>query len=183
MYEELYTVLRRHGVQCCDDMIYDPNKPRIKTLLWDHYDWFVEMHKAGKLRSCVLDNVQKTMLCNTFYLGFDVFECPNCENEMVFCRKCHSRFCTSNSVVSRHRHSGIFGTCPSLKSAPGTKNVQARGRAYAGKAIADRRTPCTLVKGVAKGHYFLQRLCISGVRGCGFLSAIVPGITLPMKVI
>ena len=98
MYEELYTVLRRHGVQCCDDIIYDPNKPRIKTLLWDHYDWFVEMHKVGKLRSCVLDNVQKTMLCNTFYLGFDVFECPNCENEMVFCRKCHSRFCTSCGV-------------------------------------------------------------------------------------
>ena len=71
----------------------------------------------------------------------------------------------TNSVVSRHRRSGIFGTCPSLKSAPGTKNVQARGRAYAGKAIADRRTPCTLVKGVAKGHYFLQRLCFSGVRG------------------
>ena len=67
-------------------------------MLWDHYDWFVEMDKSGKARKCVLDNVQKTILCNTPYLGFDVFECPHCGNEMVFNRKCHCRFCTSCGI-------------------------------------------------------------------------------------
>ena len=98
MDENLSVILPTTGIAPCDDVVYDPNKPRIKTLLWDHYDWFVEMDKTGKARPCVLDNVQKTLLCNTFYLGFDVYECPNCGNEMVFNRKCHSRFCTSCGV-------------------------------------------------------------------------------------
>ena len=95
---ELYTIELPDNLLCCDDNKYDPSKPRIKTILWDHYDWFVEMDKAGKARPVVLDNVQKTILCNTSYLGFDVFECPHCGNEMVFNRKCHSRFCTSCGV-------------------------------------------------------------------------------------
>ena len=98
MDETLHTILPKLGVKCCDDINFDPNKPRIKALLWDNYDWIMELFEAGKLRPCVLDNVQKTILCNTFYLGFDVYECPNCGNEMVFNRKCHSRFCTSCGV-------------------------------------------------------------------------------------
>lgn len=98
MDENLYVVVPSRGISHCDDVKYDPNKPRIKSLLWDNYDWFVEMDKAGKARPCVLDNVQKVLLCNTCYMGFDLFECPNCGNEMVFNRKCHSRFCTSCGV-------------------------------------------------------------------------------------
>lgn len=95
---ELYTIEFPDNLLCCDDINYDPIKPRIKTILWDHYDWFVEMDETGRARPVVLDNVQKTILCNTSYLGFDVFECPHCGNEMVFSRKCHSRFCTSCGV-------------------------------------------------------------------------------------
>ena len=95
---EFYTIEFPDDLLCCDDINYDPDKPRIKTILWDHYDWFVEMDETGKARPVVLDNVQKTLLCNTSYLGFDVFECPHCGNEMVFNRKCHSRFCTSCGV-------------------------------------------------------------------------------------
>ena len=95
---ELYTIDLPDNLLCCDDNNYDPDKPRIKIILWDHYDWFVEMDQTGKARPVVLDNVQKTLLCNTICLGFDVFECPNCGNEMIFHRKCHSRFCTSCGV-------------------------------------------------------------------------------------
>ena len=98
MDTKLYTEYPYHGAYACDDIKYDPHKPRIQDLLWKHYSWFVEMDKTGKARPCVLDNVQKTLLCNTLYLGFDVFACPQCGKEMIFCRKCHSRFCTSCGV-------------------------------------------------------------------------------------
>jgi hypothetical protein len=86
------------GAYTCDDTHYDPNKPRIKNILWENYDWLVEMDRLGKARKCVLDNVQRTLLCNTIYLGYDGFECPTCGNPMIFCRKCHSRFCTSCGI-------------------------------------------------------------------------------------
>ena len=98
MDTSLYTQYPYHGVYTCDDVNYNPDKPRFKDLLWNHYSWFVEMDRTGKARPCVLDNVQKVLLCNTMYLGYDVFECNHCDNEMLFCRKCHSRFCTSCGV-------------------------------------------------------------------------------------
>ena len=94
----LYTEYPYLGAFSCDHNKYNPDKPRIKDLLWKHYSWFLEMDKTGKARKCVLDNVQKTLLCNTSYLGYDVFECDNCGNWMIFNHKCHSRFCTSCGV-------------------------------------------------------------------------------------
>ena len=52
----------------------------------------------GKVREAVLDNVQKTLLCNTFYLGSDYFVCSECNNFNIVNHKCHSRFCTSCGV-------------------------------------------------------------------------------------
>ena len=52
----------------------------------------------GKVREAVLDNVQKTLLCNTFYLGSDYFVCPECNNFNIINHKCHSRFCASCGV-------------------------------------------------------------------------------------
>ena len=80
MDTSLYTQYPYHGVYTCDDVNYNPDKPRFKDLLWNHYSWFVEMDRTGKARPCVLDNVQKVLLCNTMYLGYDVFECNHCDN-------------------------------------------------------------------------------------------------------
>ena len=96
--EWLYTNYPDNGVFTCDDKPYDPDKARIKDLLWKNYDWLVELDKRGSARPCVLNNVQKTLLCNTIYLGYDGFECPECGNQMLFFHKCHSRFCTSCGV-------------------------------------------------------------------------------------
>ena len=74
--EWLYTNYPDNGVFTCDDKPYDPDKARIKDLLWKNYDWLVELDKRGSVRPCVLNNVQKTLLCNTIYLGYDGFECP-----------------------------------------------------------------------------------------------------------
>lgn len=84
-----------YGAFDCDHKPYDPSKPRIKDILWNHYDIIVEWDKTGKARPCVLDNVQKTLLCNTVYLGYDYFECPDCNNFNLVYHHCHSRFCTS----------------------------------------------------------------------------------------
>lgn len=96
--EELHTIEPYYGTYTVDDRNYDPNKPRIKDILWNNYDWLVEMEKQGKVRTCVLENIQRTLLCNTIYLGYDAFECPVCGEENYFYRKCHSRFCTSCGV-------------------------------------------------------------------------------------
>lgn len=95
---ELYTEYPYYGAYTVDDLPYDPDKPRLKDLFWRHYNWLEEMDKAGKARPAVLDNIQKALLCNTIYLGYDGFECMACGEESLFFRKCHSRVCNSCGV-------------------------------------------------------------------------------------
>ena len=83
---DLYTDYPYYGAYTVDDLSYDPDKPRLKDLFWQHYSWLVEMDRSGKSRPAVLDNIQKALLCNTVYLGYDGFECPECGNEMLFFR-------------------------------------------------------------------------------------------------
>lgn len=96
--EALHTVYTYYGAYDSDHKHYDPNKPRIKDIIWQNYDWIEDLSDDGKVRPCVFDNVQKTLLCNTIYLGYDGFECPNCGNEMILYHKCHCRFCNSCGV-------------------------------------------------------------------------------------
>ena len=79
----------------CDKLNYNPNKPRLKDILWDNLDWIQQLYDTGKLRDTVLDNVQNTLLCKTEYLGYDMFECPSCGNFNIIYHHCHSRLCTS----------------------------------------------------------------------------------------
>ena len=77
---------------------YDPYKPRLKDILWNHYDWIKQTHEEGRLRDAILDNVQKTLLCKTVYLGYDAFDCSHCDNWIWLFRHCHSRFCPSCGI-------------------------------------------------------------------------------------
>ena len=79
-------------------IVYDPNKPRIKDILWKHYDWIEKTYEEGKLRDAILDNVQRTLLCKTSYLGYDAFDCTHCDNWLWLFRHCHSRFCPSCGI-------------------------------------------------------------------------------------
>ncbi|MBR2067770.1 MAG: hypothetical protein IJ875_05890, partial [Solobacterium sp.] len=54
-----------YGCYTADVTNYDQDKPRIKDILWRHLDWLEEMDRTGKARPVVLDNVHKTLLCNT----------------------------------------------------------------------------------------------------------------------
>ena len=77
---------------------YDPDKPRIKDILWNHYDWIEKTYEEGRLRDAILDNVQRTLLCKTIYLGYDAYDCTFCDNWIWLFRHCHSRFCSSCGV-------------------------------------------------------------------------------------
>lgn len=70
----------------------------IKKICRDNIDYIRELVSSGKARPCVLDNVEKMILCNTIYLGYDAFECPICHEENLMFRHCHSRFCSSCGV-------------------------------------------------------------------------------------
>lgn len=79
----------------CDKLNYNPNKIRLKTILWNNYDWILDLYHHNKLRETVIDNVDLTLLCKTSFLGYDFFECPNCGNYNILYHHCHSRLCTS----------------------------------------------------------------------------------------
>ena len=44
-------------------IVYDPNKPKIKDILWKHYDFIEKTYEEGRLRDAILDSVQRTLLC------------------------------------------------------------------------------------------------------------------------
>lgn len=77
---------------------YNANKPRIKNIIWNNYDWLVELDEKGIARPVILDNIQRTLLCKTLYLGYDAFDCNNCDNWIWLFRHCHSRFCSSCGI-------------------------------------------------------------------------------------
>ena len=81
-----------------DAPYYDSNKPRIKNIIWNNYEWLEELDKNGKARPVILDNIQRTLLCKTLYLGYDAFDCNNCDNWIWLFRHCHSRFCNSCGI-------------------------------------------------------------------------------------
>ncbi len=77
---------------------YCSDKPNFKSIIWKNYDWLEDIDKNGQAREAILDNVQKTLLCKTIYLGYDAFDCDNCDNWILLFRHCHSRFCPSCGI-------------------------------------------------------------------------------------
>lgn len=97
---KLYTVAPEEGFRNCFESDFDESKPRFKPIFIKHYDWIKELDDEERARPCILDNVQKAILCKTPFLGFDSFECPNpnCNEFLCLYRHCHSRFCSSCGV-------------------------------------------------------------------------------------
>ena len=70
----------------------------IKNIFFDNIDYLRKLDASGKARPCILDNVERSLLCHTCYLGFDQFECPDCDNWNIIPHSCHSRFCNACGV-------------------------------------------------------------------------------------
>lgn len=64
----------------------------------DNIDYLTHLYNKGRMRSVTFDNIQKTILCGSVYLGWDYYECPICHEETVVPHSCHSRFCTKCGV-------------------------------------------------------------------------------------
>ena len=75
-----------------------PINNKIKLMLFHNLDYLEELDASGKARPTILENIQRTILCKTVYLGYDLFECPDCGKENMLPRCCHSRFCNSCGV-------------------------------------------------------------------------------------
>ena len=45
----------------------------IKNIFFDNIDYIRKLDVSGKARPCILDNVERSLLCHTCYLGFDQF--------------------------------------------------------------------------------------------------------------
>ena len=71
--------------------------------MWNHYEWIEETYNEGRLRGAILDNVQRTLLCKTLYLGYDAFDRSQCDNWIWLFRHCHSRFCSSCGIKYQKR--------------------------------------------------------------------------------
>ena len=78
----------------CDVINFDFNHP-IKNIFFDNIEYIRKSDASGKARPCILDNVERSLLCHTCYLGFDQFECPDCDNWNIIPPSCHSRFCNA----------------------------------------------------------------------------------------
>ena len=48
----------------------------IKNIFFDNIDYIRKLDTSNKARPCILDNIERSLLCHTCYLGFDQFECP-----------------------------------------------------------------------------------------------------------
>ncbi len=81
----------------CDVRNFDFNHP-IKNIFFDNIDYIRKLDASGKARPCILDNVERSLLCHTCYLGFDQFECTDCDNMNIIPHSCHSRFCNACGV-------------------------------------------------------------------------------------
>ena len=61
----------------------------IKNIFFDNIDYIRKLDASGKARPCILDNVERSLLCHTCYLGFDQFECTDCDNWNIIPHSCH----------------------------------------------------------------------------------------------
>lgn len=56
---------------------------KIKDILKDHWNDFINKYKSLNIRDVVFKNVNKVLKCKTFSLGYTEYECPNCHKSLV----------------------------------------------------------------------------------------------------
>lgn len=78
-------------------------KNTFKYIFFDNYDYIIYLHEKGKLRDVAFDNLQKTILCSSIHLGYDLFVCPNCGKETIVAHTCNSRYCSKCGAKSSQK--------------------------------------------------------------------------------
>lgn len=81
----------------------------IKQIFSDWWDDFIEKHPTLNIRDIVFDNVRKILCCKSFFLGYSLYICPNCNKELAVPHTCKSRFCSScGNKYNEERSISIF---------------------------------------------------------------------------
>ena len=93
----------------------------------DNINYIRSLYNRDKIRNVTYDNIQKTILCSSIYLGYNLFVCPHCDKETIVPHKCHSKLCTScgtkeakiraahiSSITLDAKHRHIVFTIPDL---------------------------------------------------------------------
>ena len=161
----------------CDVRNFDFIHP-IKNIFFDNIEYIRKLDASGKARPCILDNVERSLLCHTCYLGFDQFECTDCDNWNIIPHSCHSRFCnacgikyakqlaakaTSFCLDCPHRH--IVFTIPEE-----LRNCFRQDRSRLNLLfVAARNTICTLVN-----RSLLKKLKMKQLRNTHYIFKDIP---------
>lgn len=84
-------------------------KETFRYIFFDNFEYISKLHISGKMRDVTFDNIQKTILCSSIYLGYDLYECPNCGLETIVAHTCSSRFCSKcGSKASQKRAAFVY---------------------------------------------------------------------------
>ena len=76
-----------------------PNIHESFSFIFNHnIDFITGLYDSGKMRDVTYDNILHTILCGSVYLGYDLYECPNCGRETIIPHTCKSRFCSKCGV-------------------------------------------------------------------------------------
>ena len=82
----------------CTQNVNLKTKESFAFIFRDNFDMITHLYNMGRMRNITFDNIQKTILCGSVYLGWDYYECPVCHEETIIPHSCHSRFCTKCGV-------------------------------------------------------------------------------------
>lgn len=75
----------------------------------DNLDYITHLYNLSRMLPVTYDNIQKTILYDFIYLGWDFYECPICHKEIIFSHSCHFRFCTKCGVKdTKQRFAYVF---------------------------------------------------------------------------
>ena len=71
-------------------------KKSFSYLLNDNINYIRSLYNRGKIRNITYDTIQKTILCGSIYLGYDLFVLPSLR-QRIYCssQMSHSKLCTS----------------------------------------------------------------------------------------
>lgn len=78
----------------CTPNIKLKHKQYFPYIFNDNLDFITHLYNTRKMRPITFEHIQKTILCGSVYLGYDIYECPTCHEETVVPHSCHSRLCT-----------------------------------------------------------------------------------------
>ena len=88
----------------------------IKNIFLDNYYYMKQLHSSAKLLDSTLKEVQMMLLCSTHFLGYSLYECPDCGEQLAIHISCHSRFFNSCSAkYARQRANHVSSICLDVK--------------------------------------------------------------------